>query len=681
MHHWLERMTWRRITLLLVLGAWGPAAFAHQDAGGRLLPGDTPPPTAFSRLADAGDAEDHTGFNHIVVHDLTVNRVDEQGVASADVYVLYKVLDAEGCRELSALRWGYEPRNNRVDVREVNLIRDGKRISVDIGPVLDLPAPQSMMYWNNRIKLLQLPRLREGDGVEVRTLRTGFSYALLASQANAGSGAGSEPDGESFIPPMPGEYFDIVLFPADVPVLEKRYEVHLPPAKRLHTQVYNGPLYSSTTYGADGNVYAWWGFDLPATPHEPHQADHSDIVTKVVMATVESWEAKSRWFFEINDGQFDTSPGIDAKVRQILGEAGVARGTDDEKAEALVHWVAQNIRYSGQTMGEGEGFTLHPGPMIFEQRSGVCKDIAGMLVTMMRAAGIPAYGAMTMAGSRIEEVPADQFNHCVAWIMYDPTWVPYNNDIWSKLETEQHYLIGSPEGETLSQIPYSPPEESPLRLRHDARLRPDGTLEGTMRLEGSGAVDGRLRRMVARAPRRHLNDRFAALLAPMCPGVEGVQVSHHVPDDFSGDMWIEVSYRAPGFALAIGDALEFTSPAMAVLQGDPALFRAGEQTWEDERKADVMLYYTQLIDAEETIRLPGGFEAARAPETTEVDHTYAYFGGSSEARDGRLTIRSRAEVRRRQIPPDGYEGFVAAMREARAWSEEAFRVQRKGGAR
>ncbi|MHC4590876.1 MAG: DUF3857 domain-containing protein, partial [Planctomycetota bacterium] len=298
-------MTWRRITLLLVLGAWGPAAFAHQDAGGHLLPGDTPPPTAFSRLADAGDAEDHTGFNHIVVHDLTVNRVDEQGVASADVYVLYKVLDAEGCRELSALRWGYEPRNNRVDVREVNLIRDGKRISVDIGPVLDLPAPQSMMYWNNRIKLLQLPRLREGDGVEVRTLRTGFSYALLASQANAGSGAGSEPDGESFIPPMPGEYFDIVLFPADVPVLEKRYEVHLPPAKRLHTQVYNGPLYSSTTYGADGNVYAWWGFDLPATPHEPHQADHSDIVTKVVMATVESWEAKSRWFFEINDGQFD----------------------------------------------------------------------------------------------------------------------------------------------------------------------------------------------------------------------------------------------------------------------------------------------------------------------------------------------------------------------------------------
>ena len=43
-----------------------------------------------------------------------------------------------------------------------------------------------------------------------------------------------------------------------------------------------------------------------------------------------------------------------------------------EKIAAINHWVAQNIRYSGQTMGKGEGFTLHPGAMIFEQRSGVC---------------------------------------------------------------------------------------------------------------------------------------------------------------------------------------------------------------------------------------------------------------------------------------------------------------------
>ncbi|MHC5005749.1 MAG: DUF3857 domain-containing transglutaminase family protein [Planctomycetota bacterium] len=689
MHKWLERTMRREIALLLLLGAaCGPAAYAQEDAGPALPAGDTPPPTAFSRLADAGGADDHPDFHHVVVHDRTVNRVDDRGVTSTETYTLSKVLDAEGCRKLSALRWGFDPQSKWVDVREVNLIRDGARIPVDVNSVLELPAPQSMIYWNDRIKLLQLPRLRIGDGIEVRTFQKGFMYALLDSPTGAASGGGSEPDGDRFIPPMPGEYFDIALFQSSVPMLEKRYEVHLPLAKRLHAQVYNGPLYSSTTYDAEKNVYAWWGFDLPAQPDEPRQPDHSDIVTKVVMATVESWEAKSRWFFAINDAQFDSNPEIDAKVRQILQEAGVAGGSDDEKAEVLLHWVAQNIRYSGQTMGRGEGFTLHTGTMIFDQRSGVCKDIAGMLVTMMRSAGIPTYAAMTMAGSRIEEVPADQFNHCVVarqtedgWVMYDPTWVPYNNDIWSKLETEQHYLIGSPEGEPLSRIAYSPPQESPLRLRHDARLLPDGTLEGTMRFEGKGALDGRLRRMVARHPRRRLNDQFAAVLAPMCPAVEGVQVRHRVPDDFSGDMWIEVRYRAPGFAVAIGDGLEFTDPAMAVLIHQGALFRAGEQTWEDERETDILLYNTQLVDAEETIRLPRGFKATLVPGPTEVDETYALFKGYGEAQDGRLVIRSRAEVRRRQIPPDGYEGFVAAMRAVRDWSQEMFRVERKGDER
>jgi len=111
-----------------------------------------------------------------------------------------------------------------------------------------------------------------------------------------------------------------------------------------------------------------------------------------------------------------------------------------------------------------------------------------LLRNMMRAADMDSYAAMTMAGSRIEDLPADQFNHCVTalkkadgtgWEMYDPTWVPYSHDIWSKLEAEQHYLIGSPEGEYLDAIPYSPPAESRLGVTHDARLLDDGTLVST----------------------------------------------------------------------------------------------------------------------------------------------------------------------------------------------------------
>jgi hypothetical protein len=187
--------------------------------------------------------------------------------------------------------------------------------------------------------------------------------------------------------------------------------------------------------------------------------------------------------------------------------------------------------------------------------------------------------------------------------------------------------------------------------------------------------------MTARNPQRRLQDIFAGILAPMSPGVESVQLDYPAPDDFSGDYWIEIRYRAPGFATPIGEGLEFRSPVMSVLINNGTLFRAGEQKWADKRTTDILLYNTQLVDAEETIRLPRGYALAHAPETSKVDETYAAFAGSADADDGRLVIRSRAEVRRRQIPPDGYEGFAAAMRAAQDWSGAMFRVEAEEDAR
>lgn len=92
--------------------------------------------------------------------------------------------------------------------------------------------------------------------------------------------------------------------------------------------------------------------------------------------------------------------------------------------------------------------------MNYTDRCGVCKDIAGTLIAFLRMAGFEAYPAMTMAGSRVESIPADHFNHCVAvvklasgtYMPLDPTWVPFCRELWSSAEQQQNYLPGVPEG-------------------------------------------------------------------------------------------------------------------------------------------------------------------------------------------------------------------------------------------
>ncbi len=667
------------IFALMLLAA---TADANVQASPRqsLPPGDKPPPTRFERIATVGTAEDFDDAAYVIVCDSITNSVNDRGISYIDGYILYKVLTEQGCRDLSVITWGYEPLSSYVEILAVNVIRDTTAIPVPVENVLDLPAPQSAIYWGDRIKILQLPHLQVGDGIEVQMYRKGYSYALLDSEI--------EPDDERYIPPMPGQYFDVVHFQANVPIVRKIYLLQLPANKRLHSQIYNGPMYSSTSYLADTTTYAWWIEGAPAWHRPRYGLGTSDAITKVVLATVESWEAKSAWFFEVNEGQFAVTDAIQSKVDEILAGAGVADGTEEEKAFELVHWVAQNIRYSGQTMGEGEGYTLHSGAMILEQRSGVCKDIAGMLITMMRAAGMDSYGAMTMAGSRIEEIPADQFNHCVValkkddggFVMYDPTWVGNYRDIWSKYECEQHYLIGTPQGEPLNQIAYSPPEESSLRLNNTGTLLPDGTFEGTLELRGEGVMDSRLRGMLTRTRLPELTNSLARLLHPISDRVELTGYEHGDLFDFSNGMWWKIKYRIPEYALMVNDNYEFKSPMMVLTTKGERLFSPAAFDWSEKREDAVFFWSAELFDGRETIKLPKGYRVTAPKVSKEIDETYAYFRGESKMTGKELVITQRVETRRRQVPPDGYGGLRRAMKEAQEYGGTLFRAE-KGGAK
>ncbi|MFH0882107.1 MAG: DUF3857 domain-containing transglutaminase family protein [bacterium] len=679
----------RNVMLSLSLLLLALPVYAQLEADRPVPPGNPPPLNVITRINGAGDAKDYPDADHLIVFDDQVNRVTESGVTYVDLYTIYKILTEEGAVSLATLRWNYDPRSSFVGVVSVNIIRDDKRIPVPLDRLLDLPAPQSMIYWNDRIKLLQLPRLQVGDGIEVRAMRKGYNYALLADNAFDSPSAMQKiasPDDNKYIPPMAGEYFDIVLFQADVPIVEKRYTLTLPKSKRLNSEIYNGTLFARTSYTADSTIYSWWTFNQEAAPHEVRQPDESDYVPKVVMTTAESWEAKSRWFWDVNRNQFEVSDAIREKAQQILLNAGVDKGTDIQKAAALNHWVAQNIRYSGQTMGEGEGFTLHPSDMLFEYRSGVCKDIASMSVTFLRAAGLESYPAMTMAGSRIENIPADQFNHCVValrqrdrFVMLDPTWVPFNNDIWSKLEAEQQYVIGTPKGVKLKEIRYSPPEESPLNITHDATLSNDGTLTGTIRFDAAGAADSRLRRVVYQRPKREIHQYLAEVLSEISNRVEIIDVSYRQVDDFTGNMWLTLRYRVPQYALPVGNGLEFHAPLVNVVRHHMLFFRAGSVTWKQERKTDVFLYYTQKLDIRETIQLPKGYKLPETINAKKVDATYASFNANVSMKKKDILIVTTAEVRRRQIPPSGYNGFRDAIEELNAWGDRVIRVT-KGGA-
>jgi hypothetical protein len=580
----------------------------------------------FALIKDAGEKEDYPDDHALVAYHHTDVSVEDTGLSHVVERRIVKILDAEGIKDNSVVRFNYDPATQLCEIRWARIYKkNGSVVKMDLKGVPDLPQPLWGIYWPSRMKLLHASGLEPGDALAYEVYRKGFQIAYLLNP--------SKKEDDKYIPPMKGHYYDVVLFEETVPVKEKKYEIHMSRKKPFHWEIYNGTVAAKHVFDDD------------------RQPDRTDFVTKLVLATVKSWQEKSVWFFEVNEPVFAFDAAIKQKVKEIT-----AKGkTDDEKVKLLLRWVAHKIRYSGITMGKGEGYTIHPGIMTFNDRSGVCKDIAGMLITMMRAAGYEVYPAMTMAGARVEKVPADQFNHCVvAWKkkdgtfeMLDPTWMPFDVDTWSLAEGEQDYLIGTKGGEGLKQTQAFLPEENRFVISGSSAIDGKGNLGGKLTVKATGYPDTRMRRAFAYQAAKENEAFYHHLFSEISPllAVEKFEKGDHA--DLEKPFFVKAAYSVPGYAAASKKQVRFTVPlAHYVLRQErwsPYLMLG---PWK-ERKNPAMFWFPQLVTVKETVKLPSGFTVRDLPDARSFDGDLVSYSFKLNIKGTTLTYEAEWKIKNR----------------------------------
>lgn len=605
----------------------------------------------------AGDAERYPDAAAVVVFDSTNLLMEPTGLTHVVSHTLTKILTPKGIKKLRALRFDYDPASNVIELRYVRVHRkDGAVEDVSLSAVHDLYAPARWIRWGGRMKLLPIPPLEVGDAVEVETYKKGFQIAYLG-QPNE--------DEERYIPPMRGHFYDVVLFGGQYPMVEKAYVLRVPNDKPAQYEVYNGEVFASFYFDDDHLVYTFWKKDLEPIPEQKRQPDASDFVTKVVLATVKDWPEKSRWFFETNEPIFDMNQEIQAKVEEIT------RGlrTDSLRIAAILHWTAQNIRYSGITMGKGEGYTIHPSTMTFRDRCGVCKDIAGMCVGMLRAAGYTVYPAMTMAGARVEHVPADQFNHCVVALkkpdgtfwMIDPTWAAWGWDIWSLAEGEQHYVIGSPEGEDRAIIRTFTADESQTHVTARWKANANGDLVGTIRAAGTGYGETRLRRAAGDTPLADRRQMIEEWLSKISPAAKLKSYKVGDPLDFHKPVEFSLEVELPGYACASPGLLTMASPGLKLIVENNRPFNIVLDLKDEERKAPAHLWVTREIYLDEEVILPSGLRLVAPTDPAQADGEVAAFRQNISWKRGRLKNESSYRQAKRTVSPEEYAQLIDAQ--------------------
>ncbi len=630
-------------------------------------------------LAAAGEAKDFPGAPYLVAFDRTVVRVEESGLSHVDKEVLYKVLTSEGAKTLQSLTFGYDPLSAFVEVKEMKVFRAGGAVeTVPLAAVRDYPAPARAIYWGAREIIIPAGRLEPGDGVWVKTYQKGFTYALLAAGAPP---AAAQAD-DRYVPPMKGHFYDIVPFYSDVPLRVKSYKVLMPATKKVQFEMYNGGARHYAHLLGDQAEYFWEVKDIQPFQGETDMVDASDVAPKLLISTSPDWQAKSIWFYKVNEdyGSFAFDKEIKDKVDEIVRGA----KSDWEKISRLTHWVAEEVRYSGISMGPGEGYTLHKGTMTFRDRCGVCKDKAGMLITMLRAAGFESYPAMTMAGSRIDRIPADQFNHSVTLVkvegqyrLLDPTWVPGVRELWSSAEQQQEYLMGVPEGADLASTPVSPAENHYVRYRLDSAVDSDGTLRGSVRLEAEGQSDSNLRRIFTRYPIHLWAGELQKEYFRMNPRARVSRVVFPDPVDLAKPMLIEFKVEIPGW-LKKGERVAVLRPLSTVLPFQGILGFIRLNTSLEQRKYPFRLRSSQLVEVRETMTFPGKWRAAQPPVLQKVNGSGADFNGDFKAGAGSLAISAKLALKKRIGQPEDWDSVRRGVLEFKKIMETNLMLSRGG---
>jgi tetratricopeptide (TPR) repeat protein len=146
----------------------------------------------------------------------------------------------------------------------------------------------------------------------------------------------------------------------------------------------------------------------PDVPRWPH----------IAMTTASSWHDLAV--------RYDNHTAPQVRPEEVRALVSNISGSDDEKIAAILAKVHANARYTGVEFGEASIIPQPPSETL-KRKYGDCKDKATLLVSMLRAVGIPAQLALLNAGGGYDvdpEMPSmNLFDHAIAYLPSKNTFI------------------------------------------------------------------------------------------------------------------------------------------------------------------------------------------------------------------------------------------------------------------
>ena len=420
---------------------------------------------------------------------------------------------------------------------------------------------------------------------------------------------------------------DLAVMEWKQPILRSTYEVTAPAARPLRKIAIRHPLgniVTNVTRLADGSlVHSFTATNSAQAFPEPDMPPLYTQVQHIRVSTSERWPEISKWYWELCAPHLaKTNAAMAAKVGELAAAGPAPSGPLASNAvlRAIFKFVSQEIRYMGLTMEDtSPGYAPHDVDVTFDNRYGVCRDKAGLLVAMLRLAGFKAFPVLIHVGARLDpEVPQPFFNHAIVaverpsgpadageppYLLMDPT-NENTKDLFPSYLGNNSFLVARPEGETLMTSPVPPPEDNALDVTSTATLSRDGSMFLESFISPKGINDTAYRGTLARRTPDERARTFERILRTAVPGAELVACEIAPADlrDTAAPLSVKLAARLPETVIRGETRDELTLPSLSKSLGVVNWLLGGSTSLE-RRKYALALDTTACVRERLTVNL------------------------------------------------------------------------------
>ena len=578
-----------------------------------------------------------------------------------------KILTEKGAEKHRVVSSWYYSSYSRAKVPLVQIIKpDGTRVEVDLKyntkEITESSDMDSNIYSpDSRVINVTVPGLEVGD-----VLRCIYVD-------------------ETTHPRIPNSFSDLFLFEGEDPIVRSAVTISAPEELPLNSIVVKdkqgaGPKYTERKL-QNRIVYKWEVSNVPQFFSEPRMPQATAYLQRLIVSTFKDWQEVSRWYWQLCEKHLTPNEALQNEVKKLTENC----HTDAEKLRAIFDFVSQKIRYMGVIAEDtAPGYEPHDVTMTFNDRAGVCRDKAALLVTMLRCAGFEAYPALIhTAAPRDFEVPIPYFNHAITGIrsredgaitLMDSTDETTRELLPSYL-SDRSYLLATKEGDTLRTTPVPDSESNMVEIRTNGELRTDGVLALMSEIVFNGINDNAYRSWMLSIQPNERRQVFEKLLQQNLPGcrLKSIALYPENLQDMTKPFTAVITAEVPDY-LNCGDS-NSQNYAMMRIPRLGAQFGMINFVFKDAtlatRRFPYNARFTCGIREQLSLRMPQELVPTSVPQYDDIDDGALYWQRRLSVAEGTLFYTSEYASRKVLYTPVEY----ARIKECLSKFEEADRKQ------